>query len=290
MTVTEQTITLDGYPLHQLALKPTQPPTGSFLFFHGHGDYIDRYPPVLEPLVERGYQGLLTDLPGHGRSPGPRGAVPSLVFIDRLFSASLKSLTPPFFLAGHSMGGLLALHFLLQNPNLFQAAWISSPLLDPMHQAPPRLAPFLPFLAKILPWFTLSTGVTAAACGDTPNDPRRGPNPNDPPLYHSRITLSWAAELAQLARNIRAQFLHLPTSVPILFTQGAQDPICPPAILKQHLQQLPPNQITLAEIPEALHEPFTGSSHAAFQKSLSSWLDERSHLIRTMDLARYPHE
>jgi alpha-beta hydrolase superfamily lysophospholipase len=268
VTITEHHPLIAGHDLHRLILSPAGEPRGSLLFFHGQGDYIDRYPPILESFVKAGFRCLLSDLPGHGRSPGKRGSVPGLVFLEALFKNSLDQLSGPLIIAGHSVGGLVALRFLLRYPQKFAAAWISSPLLDPMGQAKPWMRSSLPVLASLFPWITVSTGVRAEDCGDSTG---RGTEDSDA-LYHSRISLGWGRDLRDAAAEVHHQFPTLPTNLPILFTQGALDPVCPPDILRKRLAKLPANQISCQEIPAARHEPFTGSTEQEFLTHLNLWI------------------
>ena len=78
--------------LHRLTLNPETTVRGGLIFFHGQGDFIDRYPSILEGFVDAGYRCILTDMPGHGRSQGRRGVVPGLSFADELLHDSLSSL------------------------------------------------------------------------------------------------------------------------------------------------------------------------------------------------------
>ncbi len=268
MTITEERPIIAGRDLHRLILSPDGEPTGGLIFFHGQGDFIDRYPPILELFVKAGYQCILTDLPGHGRSSGKRGEVPSMELVEEVFQSALAKLSGPLVIAGHSMGGLLALRFLLRHPEKFSAAWFSSPLLDPMRQAKPWMRRLLPFVSKTFPWITVSTGVRSEDCGD---DPKRGSEDRNP-LYHSRISLGWGRTLRDTADQVRAQFPKLPSNLPILFTQGSIDPVCPAEILSERLQKLPENQISYQEIPEARHEPFSGSTEEEFLSRLDDWV------------------
>ncbi len=269
MKIEEHQAIICGQSLHRLILQPDGNKKGSLLFFHGQGDFIDRYPPILEGFVEAGYQCLLTDLPGHGRSPGKRGVVPGFKFVDELFRESTSLLEGPAIIAGHSMGGLLALRFFLRQPDLFEAAWFCAPLLAPMRQAKPWMRASLPILAKILPWLTVGTGVSSSDCGD--NTSGRGEETGEV-LYHSRISIGWGRDLAKAAEEVRDQFPKFPVSKPILFTQGQRDLICPPELLAARLAKLPPNQIRFEQIEEALHEPFSGSTLQGFLSILNDWI------------------
>ena len=269
MKVEESQVRVQGQKLHRLVLSPEVEPRHGLVFFHGQGDFIDRYPPIFEGFVRAGYRCILTDLPGHGRSPGRRGVVPGLPFIDALLQESLTSLSGKKIIAGHSMGGLMALRSLFQNPNTFDAAWISSPLLDPMRQASPLMSKILPIVAKLLPWVTVSTGVRSSDCGDSSGD--RGADTQDV-LYHSRVSIGWGKNLRDAAEEVAGQFPKLPSDIPILFTQGDSDPICPLQILADRVSKLPPNRVTLATLKGALHEPFSGSTRETFLDRLNGWI------------------
>lgn len=269
MKIEEINIKLNGRPLHRLILHPAKPPRGTLVFFHGQGDFVDRYPPILSPFVDAGYRCILTDLPGHGRSGGSRGAVPGLKFVDQLLEDSLQGQPEPYLVAGHSMGGLLALRFFLAHPDRFEAAWFSSPLLDPMRQAKPLLRTILPLVAHIAPWVTVSTGVRSEDCTDE-SDER--PDDATSVLYHSRISLGWGRNLGEIANTVAEQFPAFPAKPPILFTQGELDYICPAGILTARLAKLSSNQITYREIAEARHEPFSGSTLNDFLRELKEWV------------------
>lgn len=271
MQIEEKEVTLAGYPLHRLVLHPSNTPRGTLIFFHGQGDYIDRYPPLLSIFVEQGFRCILTDLPGHGRSGGRRGSVPGLDFLQKLLESSLKNQPAPHLIAGHSMGGLMALRFFFNAPGRFSAAWFSSPLLDPMGQARPWMRITLPFIAKIFPWIIVDTGVRAEDCTD---DLEGRPGEAAEPLYHSKISIGWGRDLRDAAEQIAEQFQEFPPNTPVLFSQGEIDPICPPSLLRTRLVKLPPNQITYLEIENARHEPFNGSSEDLFRKKLADWVGD----------------
>ncbi|MDC0302638.1 lysophospholipase [bacterium] len=270
MKVVESQVRIQGQPLHRLTLEPEVQARGGLVFFHGQGDFIDRYPPILEGFVKAGYRCILTDMPGHGRSPGRLGVVPGLSFTDDLLEESVSSLNGKLIITGHSVGGLMALRSFFKNPDIFDAAWISSPLLDPMRQARPWMKIALPLAAYILPWATVSTGVSSSDCGDNANG--RGAEEEEI-LYHSRISIGWGRDLRDAADEVREQFPAIPTDKPALFTQGDSDPICPPEILEKRLKKLSANQITFEKINKALHEPFSGSTREEFLTRLNAWID-----------------
>lgn len=269
MKIKESQVRIQGKYLHRVTLEPDTQVQGGLVFFHGQGDFIDRYPPILKGFVKAGYRCILNDMPGHGRSPGRRGVVPGLSFADSLLEESVSSLNGKLIIAGHSMGGLMALRYFLKKPDTFDAAWVSSPLLDPMRQAQPWMKIALPLTAKILPCATVSTGVRSLDCCDSSNG--RGAEKEEI-FYHSRISIGWGRDLRDAADEVRKQFPAIPTNKPALFTQGDSDPICPPQLLGKRLKKLSANQITFEKINGALHEPFSGSTREDFLTRLNDWI------------------
>lgn len=272
MRIEASQVHIQNQTLHRLTLNPETTVRGGLIFFHGQGDFIDRYPSILKGFVDAGYRCILTDMPGHGRSQGRRGVVPGLSFADELLHDSLSSLEGEIIIAGHSMGGLMALRFLFRNHNLFKAAWISSPLLNPMLQAKLWMKIALPLAAQLFPSATISTGVSSSDCSSKID---RGETEKELALFHSRISISWGRDLCNAAEEVREQFTNVALETPILFTQGDSDSICPIKILEEKLKILSSSQISFKKIKEALHEPFCGSTREDFLMHLNSWIDHK---------------
>jgi len=105
-------LTVGGKPLHcayhEAAVQPKPPP---LVLIHGAGGSSLHWPGALRRLPDRDVYAL--DLPGHGRSAGPPctdiGAYAEVV---RGLADALA--LPKFVLAGHSMGGAIALEFALR--------------------------------------------------------------------------------------------------------------------------------------------------------------------------------
>lgn len=269
MIIEESKVTLGDHQLHRLILRPNRTPRATLIFYHGQGDFIDRYPPILEIFVEHGITCILTDLPGHGQSTGKRGHVPSFEFTDELLEDSLREVPGIVGIAGHSMGGFLALRSLLKNPSRFSFAWISSPLLAPARQGSPIARFFLPKIARLFPWITRSTGVKAEQCRRQPSD---SASPEVDALYHSKISLGWVNYLLKGAAELEGTFASLPTDRPLLFTQGSADPVCPAEILSKRIAKLPKGGLRYHELPDALHEPFVGEDGEKIRQIIDEWI------------------
>lgn len=258
---------------------PSGPCKGAVVLLHGHGDYSARYESVLAPFLERGLTCFSTDLAGHGESGGKRGFVPGINSIDEVVRADLaraREACPdgPIGLIGHSAGGLLALRELLHRPDDFQFAWISSPLLRPEANRHPLSLMLLQVVATLLPMFPIDTGVKAEDCRHVeegkPDDNEGKPET----LFHSQISLGWGRDLVKAGREVRSGYRARPPYLPILFTQGLADSICPPEFLHAFLDKISLPHATLLEFAGQRHEPFADTDQDAVLQGVGTWLDQ----------------
>ena len=114
--------------------RPEAEPRAVLVIVHGLKDHSDRYSDFAEGLTKLGFAVYAFDLPGHGRSAGPR------VWIDKFddyvddvgsFVAEVKRREPnkPVFLMGHSMGGAIATLYALRAPKELAGVVLSAPAL-----------------------------------------------------------------------------------------------------------------------------------------------------------------
>jgi alpha-beta hydrolase superfamily lysophospholipase len=105
---------------------------------HGLGEHSGRYNHIGEMLTSNGYALYGFDQRGHGKSKGKKGHFPSLESamedIDLLLLQAEKQFPGvPKFIYGHSMGGNIALNYLLRRQPSVRGAIITAPwlILDP---------------------------------------------------------------------------------------------------------------------------------------------------------------
>jgi len=107
-------IVIEGKRYYYEGETPSAPSKKVILFVHGAGGGHRRWSFQLEYL-KKSYAPLAIDLPGHGRSEGK--AMSSIAaYRDFVFLLAEKLISVPFFLAGHSMGGGVALDFARSYP------------------------------------------------------------------------------------------------------------------------------------------------------------------------------
>ncbi len=99
------------YHIHRSDLQSTRPP---LVLVHGAGGNLMHWPAVLRRFPGAAVYAL--DLPGHGKSGGAgRTEIAAYAEVVRAFAEALE--LPPFVLAGHSMGGAIAIECALRYPS-----------------------------------------------------------------------------------------------------------------------------------------------------------------------------
>ena len=142
----------DGAVLFVRAWRPQGDPRAHILLLHGAGAHSGLYAPLAARLAAAGYHVVAPDLRGHGVSSGARGDV------DR-FERYLADLRPlqehlgrPAVVWGESMGGVLALDLLLQQPHVWQAGVLMAPAIA-LRQAPDRAVRAMGrAVGRLAPW------------------------------------------------------------------------------------------------------------------------------------------
>ena len=119
------------------------------IFVHGLGDHISRYDEMAMFFNDHNYSFTGVDLPGHGRSPGKRGHIKDFGQYGDIISSVARFVREregdiPLILYGHSLGGNIALNYLLDDnefeKGIITSAWIKldrkSTRLNSNHRLP----------------------------------------------------------------------------------------------------------------------------------------------------------
>lgn len=178
-------------PLNLNAYLPEgQPLTRVVLAVHGFGEYGSRYRNWAERFTERGCAFYAHDQRGHGLTEGPRGYVENFdVFLADLDAvlARIRTEHPgiPIILYGHSMGGNIALRYLMTRPEGADLAVVSSPWLKLRKDTPLFL---VKLLERILgPEFALQIKLDTLS-----SDKAYLKEISSEGLYHTRISVAMA--------------------------------------------------------------------------------------------------
>lgn len=276
----------DGVPLHwrQWSKPGLDPARGTVVIVHGLGEHIGRYEHVAARLNRWGWHVVGYDQRGHGASGGARGDLPHglrlaqdlALVIDETRADTLLG-QGPLVLLGHSMGGLVAAHFvaggLLSSSGGELPAWfrpvdalvLSSPALDVGMSGAQKLLlsitlPLLPHLAVgngLKPtWISRSQAVVQAYQQD--------------PLVHKRITPTLARMIADGGPQVLAQAPQW--VVPTLLMWAGSDRCVAPAGSAAFAQSAPKSVVQSHCFEALYHEIFNEPEQEQVFDRLEQWL------------------
>ncbi|GAB4331925.1 MAG: alpha/beta hydrolase [Flammeovirgaceae bacterium] len=195
---------------------------------HGFGEHIGRYEHVATFLNLKNIGLIGFDLRGHGKSEGRRGIIPNYEALMQNIGEFLaltqhKFPDVPLILYGHSMGGNLALSYVLRYKPTIKAAIITSPWIRLTHEAPFWKV----FLGKMIAQvYSTYTDVASLNPDHLSRDLSVGKAYVADKLVHNRmgVTLFLAVEDAgeQILQNAKE------LQIPVLLMHGSDDQITSP--------------------------------------------------------------
>jgi alpha-beta hydrolase superfamily lysophospholipase len=220
----------DGLALRTYRWPAAGPRRASLLLVHGIAEHAGRYAHVGSRLASAGIETRAFDLRGFGGSDGPRAYVDRWSRYhddveDRLVELRGASAGVPLVLYGHSMGGLIALGYVLsESPRpLPDLLVLSAPALGAVVPAWQRA--LAPVLALAAPRLALANTFPKGALS---SDPAVEPAYlADPIAVHRTTSRLGAALFAEQARLKRALADGGPLPVTTYVVHGAADPLVP---------------------------------------------------------------
>ncbi|MGF1587386.1 MAG: alpha/beta hydrolase [Bacteroidales bacterium] len=218
----------DGNKMFFQSWSPSGNPEMVIALVHGLGEHSGRYQHWARKFCEESIAFAAFDLRGHGLSEGKRGNIPSLevAFIDiGLFLDRVGVIFPgtPVVLYGHSLGGNLAVNYVLSRDSNLAALVMTSPWLQ-LSAPVPNYKKMLAHLAgSLMPSFIQPSGLDPVYLS---RDQKVVHEYRSDPLVHDRISAglylsgSHGSEKAlSLAGNI---------TMPVLIMHGTDDGLTSP--------------------------------------------------------------
>lgn len=251
---------------------------GTVCLVQGRTEYIEKYFETIADFRSRGFAVATFDWRGQGGSDRLIGN-PRLGYVDRFedYWCDLKSfhgeillpdLPPPFYLVGHSMGGLASLHAAINDRMMFERVFLSAPMLaldnQPLsHAGMSRVAETLSFLGLgRLP--VRRSADKPASEASFPDNPLTGDFARymrmveivkaRPTLEISAPTIRWVASaMGAMAEAGRDDF-PARIRIPVLMLAAARDVVVSTSAIEQLGLQLRTGHHVV--IPGARHELF----------------------------------
>ena len=266
---------VDGARLHLQHWPAPGSAHGTVQIVHGLGEHIGRYAALAHALQCAGWNVAGHDHRGHGRSEGPRGAVPSASALLQDLATVIDSLRGPgrHVLLGHSMGGLVAARFVAESIAATPAPWwrevdglvLSSPALDAGMNAVQK--GLLTVLGPLAPNLRVGNGLQPAWIS---RDPAVVGAYVDDPLVHDRVT-------PRLVRFIVDGGLHVLEQaprwrLPTLLMWGGADRCVAPQGSARFAASAPQSVLTAQQFEPLFHEIFNEPERDQVILALTGWL------------------
>ena len=262
----------DGLTMYSKGWAPEKDPKAVICLIHGIGEHVGRYEHVGAALSAAGYALLGLDHRGHGHSRGPRGHTPSYdAILDDMaaFIKQAKERYPgkPCFLYGHSMGGNLAINYILRRKPDLNGAIATDPFLK-LAFAPPAIKVALGrFMNNIAPGFTQASGLETKALARDPQVVERYIND---PLVHDKISARLFVGLFDAGQYA---FDHAPEfPLPMLLMHGTADRLTSAEATRQ-FGAAAPRSVTTELWEGWFHEIHNEPEKEKIFATMIAWLD-----------------
>jgi len=263
----------DGTDIYAQSWEPDdQSPKAIVCLVHGLGEHSSRYTHVAEAFCNEGYVFFSADLPGHGRSGGRRGHISTiesfLKAIDKLLEEA-KNRYPgmPLILYGHSLGGILVLHYELKRKPEIKGIIATSSGLRTALEAQPAKILVAKILGAILPQVSLPSGLNVKAVSRDKNVVEAYVKD---PLVHDKVSLGFGKIMlatAQWTLQHSAEF-----TLPLLLMHGKADNIAFPSGSIDFAKPLK-EKCKLILFDDAYHELHNEPEKAEVFKTKIKWIN-----------------
>ena len=264
----------DGVPLFVRHYRADVPEPGrTLLIVHGMSEHGERYDHIARQAVARGWNVVVSDLRGHGRS----GGIPTHVDDFRRYVDDLRAVHAHFDLRpettamlGHSMGGLLTARLLQRDPDCVSAAVLTSPLLAVKVEISPFTIALGKAVSLVYPQTRFRSRVDQAFT--TRNIEVLERRANDPYIHRS-VTAGWYFAMEAALKAVWAEVSQI--RCPLLVLQAGQDRIVDAAVAEPWLESVGSAVKAFQMYPEHYHELLNEPDWPEIAAGLFDWLDAR---------------
>lgn len=242
-------------------------PGPEILVVPGLAEHAGRYGHVASALTAAGWRVTVVELRGHGDSEGKRGHVDRWHAYVEDVQAAAATLSGPFVLVGHSMGGAVGLATVMEpiDPPCVALA-LSNPFLDVAFEPPAWKVKLAGVLTRLLPRLSLDNELDTAHLS---RDPEVVAAYEADPKVFGTITPRWFTEFTVLRERVMAAAGRLELPLRLMVSDG--DRICD-AAAGRRLAAAWGGPSEVVEYGEARHELFNELDKEQLLVDLVDWL------------------
>ena len=245
------------------------------LLVHVLAEHTGRYHRLASRFNDADIAVVGPDHIGHGASPGVRAHV-------RRFSEYLEPLTAlrtlieewypgtPVFLLGHSMGGLISAHALLDAQQLYRGAMFSGPAFTAVNP----VSALVIWIGRLLRYVLPKMGMLALNADEVSRDPAVVADYiADPLVYNGKITTSLGLEILDAMEAAIARAGEI--TLPVYIAHGDADVMAGPEGSSVFFESLGSVDKSLDFWPGLYHEIFHEPESEEVMARYVTWLESR---------------
>jgi lysophospholipase len=251
----------------------TAEPARTLIIVHGACEYGQRYDRVARTLAELGWNVLIGDLRGHGRS----GGVPTHVerfdqYLDDLdvIRKHFRPAPERTALLGHSTGGLISIRYLQTRPHIASALVLMCPLLALKVAVNPMTTAWGRMLSAFTPRVRFRSRVDPA---DLIRDAALLQERLNDALIHRSVTAGWYFQVKGALKPAWDEAAKI--DLPLLVMQAGQDRIVDPLAVQPWLDAAGSEDKTCRMMPHHYHELLQEADWRETTIHIAEWLNQR---------------
>jgi len=228
----------------------------------------------MQVLARAGYCTHAFDYRGHGQSDGRRTHCDRFEqYLDDLeaFLGHVRSCSPgPYFLFGHSLGGLISARWSLGRTDGVAGVVLSSPFLALAFKPPRWMTTATAIADKLVPWLPVPNGLKVEQL-TRDRDLQRATDHD--PLYLHTATPGWYREVVRAQQEVVGRAADL--VLPCLMLVGAADPVADPSTMVRFHEAIRSQDKSLKRYEGMLHEVLNETGRTQVQADVVEWLGGR---------------
>jgi len=265
----------DGLELFERGWEPESLARACVVHLHGYGEHCSRYAEMARVLNGAGFSVHTYDQRGFGRSPGKRGYINDFDVLLTDLDAFLAHVKPriadrPWFLMGHSMGGLVLASYVETHCVDARGLIFSSSFLAFNDSVPPFLLKLADILGALAPWLPVSSIDNTRLSRDAKVVAEAE---RDPLSYHGSVRARTGAQFNAAIARARAGLHRI--NAPLYIIHGSDDALVPVHGSKFLYERCGSKDKTLKIYEGGYHELWNDLDKQAVFAGICEWLAAR---------------
>jgi alpha-beta hydrolase superfamily lysophospholipase len=252
--------------------------TANIIFLHGYTEHSGRYEWMFEKLNAAGINVFSYDHRGYGKSDGTRAYINSFDLYVKDFAeirAQFKIPELPTFLMGHSMGSLIAVHFLISNADHNFVGFISSAGALKIDEG---ISPFLRRISGIISAIVPHLKTVKLDPNALSRDPKEVVRyVTDPAVYHGGAKARLGFEMLEAMKSAQVHFDKI--TLPVLLLHGTADRLADPLGSQWMYDKIVSQDKTLRLFEGLYHEIMREPEKEEVMQTIIEWVGRKVNAI-----------